>query len=222
MDKLQSIQKSLQLKHGTFDEELPEQLMISKYLNENATVLELGSNIGRSSLIIAKILNDETRLVTLESNANFIPKLTDNRNINNFNFNIENCALSKRRLVQKEWNTKPLDNLERGDKKYKEISTITLEELMIKYNITFDTLVLDCEGAFYYILIDMPEILENINMVIMENDYASLEHKYYIDKQLVNRGFQRVYNDKLLGDKKIIKSFPKYIVDNFYEVWKKV
>ena len=32
---------------------------------------------------------------------------------------------------------------------YKPVNTITLEELNNKYNIEFDTLVLDCEGAFY-------------------------------------------------------------------------
>ena len=30
----------------------------------------------------------------------------------------------------------------------------------------FDTLILDCEGAFYNILKDMPEILDNINLII--------------------------------------------------------
>jgi hypothetical protein len=61
------------------------------------------------------------------------------------------------------------------------VSTITLEQLKSKYNIEFDTLVLDCEGAFYYILMDMPEILNNINLIIMENDYWDISKKNYID-----------------------------------------
>jgi hypothetical protein len=39
---------------------------------------------------------------------------------------------------------------------YTNIYKITLEELNRKYNIMFDTLVLDCEGAFYYLLMEMP------------------------------------------------------------------
>jgi hypothetical protein len=56
----------------------------------------------------------------------------------------------------------------------------TLPELKEKYPINFDTLVLDCEGAFYYILMDYPEILHGINLIIMENDYHSIDHKKYI------------------------------------------
>jgi hypothetical protein len=53
-----------------------------------------------------------------------------------------------------------------------------------KYNIDFDTLVLDCEGAFYYILNDFPEILENIKTIFVENDYNDIEHKNFVDLKL--------------------------------------
>jgi len=64
-----------------------------------------------------------------------------------------------------------------------------LQELYQKYNIKFDTLVIDCEGAFYYILQDMPEILNNINLIIMENDYNDFSHKIYIDNLLKANNF---------------------------------
>lgn len=70
--------------------------------------------------------------------------------------------------------TKPSETLEPN---FKWINTIRLEQLKTKYNIKFDTLVLNCEGAFYYILMGMPEILDNINLTIMENDYHILEQK---------------------------------------------
>jgi len=59
---------------------------------------------------------------------------------------------------------------------YKWVKTITYDDLKLKYKINFDTLVLDCEGAFYYILMDMPEILENIKLIIMENNYHNFSH----------------------------------------------
>ena len=66
--------------------------------------------------------------------------------------------------------------------------------LMNKYNIIFDTLVIDCEGAFYYILKDTPEILLNINLIIMENDYHDYSHKEYVDSILKINNFKCDYN----------------------------
>ena len=55
---------------------------------------------------------------------------------------------------------------------------------MLKYQINFDTLILDCEGAFYNILLSMPEILNNIKLIIMENDYLDIGKKEYVDNVL--------------------------------------
>ena len=95
---------------------------------------------------------------------------------------------------------------------YTPVKNITLEELKSKYNIEFDTLILDCEGAFYYILMDMPEILNNINLIIMENDYHNISHKEYIDHVLKNNNF---YADYIQAG----GWGPCY--NNFYEAWKR-
>jgi hypothetical protein len=39
----------------------------------------------------------------------------------------------------------------------------------------------------------MPEILTNINVIIMENDYLNLSHKKYIDDILIKNNFVRDY-----------------------------
>ena len=73
-------------------------------------------------------------------------------------------------------------------------------------------MVLDCEGAFYYILVDMPEILNNIQLIIMENDYYDISHKLYVDSVLEKYNF---YNDyKEAGGWGCC-------YNNFFEVWKK-
>jgi hypothetical protein len=95
---------------------------------------------------------------------------------------------------------------------WKYVNTVTLDDLYIKYNIKFDTLVLDCEGAFYYILMDMPEILNGIHLIIMENDYNELSKKTYVDDELKRNNFYRDYSEDL-GWGSCNK--------NFYEVWKK-
>ena len=51
--------------------------------------------------------------------------------------------------------------------KLKKVETITLDEIHKKYNMNFNTLVIDCEGAFYYIIQSFPNILNNINPVLL-------------------------------------------------------
>jgi hypothetical protein len=92
------------------------------------------------------------------------------------------------------------------------INTISLEHLKIKYNIEFDTLVLDCEGAFYYILMDMPDILKNINLIIMENDYHIMAHKEYVNFTLTQNNFYVDYTEAGGWGP---------CADRFFEVWKK-
>jgi hypothetical protein len=79
MNKLENMHSKINIKHGTFSDELPEQKMITRYLTGNEKVLEIGGNIGRSSLIIASILKNNDNFVTLECDADIANKLTENR-----------------------------------------------------------------------------------------------------------------------------------------------
>jgi hypothetical protein len=208
-NKLNKLHSALKIKHGKFNTELPEQKMSVRFLTGNEKVLEIGGNIGRNSLVISSILKDDNNLLTLESDTTIANQLIENRDLNNFNFHIENAALSNRKLIQKEWDTIPSDTLQEG---YFWVNTINYNELKAKYNIAFDTLILDCEGAFYYILMDMPEILDNINLIIMENDYFDESHKQYINKILREYNFNIDYSEG--GGWGPCKNF-------FFEVWKR-
>jgi FkbM family methyltransferase len=136
-------------------------------------------------------------------------QLKENRDLNGLTFHVENAALSKRKLIQRGWDTMPSDTLLEG---YTPVNTLTYEELKEKYKIPFDTLVLDCEGAFYYILLDMPEILENIQLIIMENDYHDYTHKLELDAILLEKGFKVDYSEAGGWG-------PCY--SHFFEVWKR-
>ena len=203
------IQSALRLNYGSFFEELPEQRMSVRYLTGKERVLEIGGNIGRNSLIIACLLNRQENLVTLESNLEIADQLKENRDVNQLHFHVETSALSKRRLIQKGWDTLPSETLQEG---FSWVNTMTLDEIQTKYQIVFDTLVLDCEGAFYYILMDMPEILANINLIIMENDYTDITRKQYVDEVLTQNGFNRDY---------VEGGGWGPCTDYFFEVWKK-
>ena len=206
-----NIHNQLKILYGNFNEEYPEQIMATKFLTGNEKILEIGGNIGRNSLIIAYILNSNgnKNFVTLECSSESALKLSHNKNINNLEFYIEPSALSKRKLIQKDWDTIESNVLLDG---YTTVNTITLDQLYSKYNIMFDTLILDCEGAFYYILMDMPEILKNVNLIIMENDYFELNKKIMVDNILKFNGFSVVYSRPGGWGP---------CIHNFYEVWKK-
>jgi FkbM family methyltransferase len=210
-NKISDIHSKLQLKYGSLNDELPEQKMVCRYIRGYEKVLEIGSNIGRNSLVIAHILGEKNNdnFVTLECDINIANQLQENRDLNNFKFHIESSALSKRKLIQRGWDTIPSDVLLNG---YTNVNTVTFDGLQSKYNIEFDTLVLDCEGAFYYILMDMSEILQNINLIIMENDYWDINKKQYVDEVLKKNNFYVDYSESGGWG-------PCF--SNFFEVWKK-
>lgn len=211
--RLNLIHQNLTFRHGEMIEELPEQFMTVRFLEETATVLELGSNIGRNTCIVATILDDDRRLVTLETIKESFDKLKENRDLNGFRFHIENAALSKIPLCQSGWITQPY----KGElpENHVMINTITFDEIRKKYNLVFDTLVADCEGALSQILKDDPTILENIKTVIVENDYLDINDKHFVDSVFDKYGLKPVF------------SMPGGLLihpcrDFFYQVFKKI
>jgi FkbM family methyltransferase len=200
-DKLKVIHSKLKIKYGSFNEELNEQRMAISYLTGHEKVLEIGGNIGRNSLLIAHILNEKNNydFVSLECDQSLAKVLEENRDLNHLKFHVEPSALSKRSLIQKnpeqvnhdktcQYNFHTVESNIVFDG-YTKVSTLTFDELRAKYNIEFDTLILDCEGAFYNILCDMPEILNNINLIIIENDFWEYPHKLYVDMVLKKNNF---------------------------------
>lgn len=215
-EKLSEIHKKLKIHFGDFAQEYSEQMMAIKNLTGNEKVLEIGGNIGRNSLIIAHILNQKNNnnLVTLESGKTIYQQLLHNKTINpQLDFFIENLALSCKPLKQNKWDTTFYDGSVLEDD-YELVNTITFQELREKNKIEFDTLILDCEGAFYYILLDMPEILDNIKLIIIENDFKEEEQKKYFDETLLKHDFYNSYSEDLIIG-------PGNIRKNFFQVWKK-
>ena len=205
--EIKHLHEKIKLNYGKMTDEYPEQIMSVKYIKPNNKVLEIGGNIGRNSLIISSLLKNQSNLVVMESSKQIAKKLQENKLLNNATFHIEESALSKKKIIQKDWNTMQSEILKTG---YEWVDIITYEMLRNKYKINFDVLVLDCEGAFYYILLDMPEILNGIKTIIMENDYNNIEHKKYIDTVISQKGFKNVYRKS---------GGWGCCYDCFYEVW---
>jgi len=212
-EKYKGITHGLKIIHGDFTSEVPEMKMAIRYLTGTEKVLELGANVGRNTLVISHIMGDNAHnLVTLECDPDNALKLAQNWDVNGMKFQIESSALSSRRLIQHGWDTAVLSEDGAVPVGWKEVETIEWSTLVEKYKVSFDTLVADCEGALYPILKDMPEMLDNIELVIMENDYHKKEEKEYVDNVLRAKGFRVDYVE--------FGGFaPCY--HNFFEVWKK-
>lgn len=210
--KLQDIHKKLKLKldFGMFYENTSMQLLILKYINGLEKVLEIGGNIGRCSLLIANILNakSNTDFVSLESNTDYTKQLTHNRDQNDLSFHIENSTLSSKKMIQLEDKMSRSDVLVEG---FFQVNTLLWSELNEKYKIDFDTLIIDCNDAFYNILLDFPEMLNKMKLVIMKNEYYDVFKKITVENILTEKNFELEYSET--GG-----NCPCYY--SYYEVWK--
>ena len=210
-ERLQQLHKHIELNNGYMGDEYPEQLLAIKFIKPDCKVLEIGGNIGRNTLVIGSILNDSKNLVSLESDPENANILKNNLHCNKIDAQVEASALSQHRLIQRGWNTVPLldNNIPEG---WKEVSTITFDDLNKKYNIEFDTLVADCEGALFHILKDDPSVLTNIKTVIIENDFTDIAEKEFVNQVFEMHGLKCVYAEG--GGWGPCYNF-------FYEVWKR-
>ena len=189
--RLNTIHSRLSLTHGSFLEEYPEQVMSAMFISENDKVLELGGNAGRNSCVIGTLLNRSENLVVSESDPGAVPVLIANRNHNQLRFHVEDSAVSQVPLVQAGWVTFPSETVPPG---HFRVKTISYSELKEKYGIPFNVLVADCEGALYFIFQDDESILEDMELIIVENDYHNLYHYETVKSQFMAHGFQLVYN----------------------------
>lgn len=198
---------------GSITEEYPEQLLTSVFIKPTDKVLELGANIGRNTLLISSILEDSSNLVTLETMPSIAKTLELNKKSNNFNFHIENSAISTYKVIQSGWDSFVLEEGMGTPTGFVEINTITFPQILEKYQINFNVLVADCEGALFYILNQEPNFLANIETIIVENDYDSTAKKENIDEVYRKNGFVCVLKRPL--------NFRGEIRNDFYAVWRK-
>ena len=210
-ERLKELHNHIEINNGYMHDEYPEQRLAMTFVTPDSKVLEIGGNIGRNTIVIGSILKDSKNLVSLESDPDSAKILQSNLQINDIDTFVETSALSQQRLIQKGWVTVPLfdDTIPEG---WKEVSTITYDDLTKKYNITFDTLVADCEGALFHILKDDPSVLNTINTVVLENDFQDITEKEFVNQVFEMYGLKCVYAEA--GGWGPCYNF-------FYEVWKK-
>lgn len=165
--------------------EIPEQLMAVKHITPDSIVLELGGSIGRNSCVINSILDTKTNHVVIEPSTKELSMLQTNRDSNSFGFFIENSAISNVPLYSLDWQTYQTqipDSVE--------VNTINYDDLLAKYKLKFNTLVIDNEGHFVDMLKDFPTILDGIKLLIIEHDFITEDDLCYFKKTMTQSGFK--------------------------------
>lgn len=185
------IQKLIDIHNGLsfsdkskLNSEIPEQLMAVKHITPDCIVLELGGSIGRNSCVINSILDTKTNHVVVEPSTKELSILQQNRDSNDFEFFIENSAISKVPLYSLYWYTH-LTQIPGSV----EVNTINYDNFLEKYKLKFNTLVIDNEGHFVGMLKDYPIILDGIKLLIIEHDFNTEDDLCYFKKTLTQSGF---------------------------------
>jgi len=199
--------------------EKDEQDLVWKYIPSDATVLELGARYGTVSCVLSSILDDGTKHVAVEPDATVIGALLYNKQKNNGMFKVFEGVVS-REGYDIHFIDPKFDHHEYGTyTKRSETPTITnvsLEDLEMRYGLTFDCVVADCEGFFYDFVKENPSAIQNMRVLIYEQDgtpWAEYIDKYKeVDTILESYGF------------KLVHTIPHPMYENnprFHNVWVK-
>jgi FkbM family methyltransferase len=177
--------------------EVNEKKLIEKHLNQNDIVLELGGCMGVISLLINNILNKKEGHIVIEIDSNKFEYLQLNRKLNNGKFKMLNGALSNNRnLYYKEsnnfWGGKMVEY-----KTSKPVKAYNLPDLEQKFNLTFNTLVMDIEGGELEVikklnLISFEKLLFEIHFNREKNQYKTIEKRLKDNNFILKESYGRV------------------------------
>jgi len=146
--------------------ELPERELIRKYLSADSRVLELGGCIGVVSCTINNLLRDRHAHVVVEANPFLIPFLERNRDVNGAKFSVEHCVVTRDSAATLSIAAN-MDGSRRGEQGLA-IPTHTFEYIEGRHQISFNTLVMDIEGAESEFIMENRATLERMQLLVIE------------------------------------------------------
>lgn len=149
--------------------EAPERMLAHKWIEPNATVLELGGCVGVVSCVVNKMLAQPETHIVVEANPTLIDLLQENRDANACSFQIENCIVS--RDAEADFFISSIMTANRKDSgrgTRVKVGTKTLEGLESQYDVKFDTIILDIEGGERDFFCENAGNLAEIDLVILE------------------------------------------------------
>ncbi|MBN20732.1 MAG: hypothetical protein CL678_05525 [Bdellovibrionaceae bacterium] len=191
-------ENQIKIKHELY--EVIEQKLVKEFINENDIVLELGARYGTVSCLINSLLNNKKNQVSVEPDKRVLDSLEKNKNNNNCEFGIVKGFISNKKLSLNRTEHICQGNIElKGygstfvEDNNSTTNNYTFEEIQNKFNIKFNTLVVDCEGFFEEFLNQNKSIFfEQIKKIIIEEDYKEKCNYDEINKILINNKFKCV------------------------------
>ncbi len=193
-----------------------EQRALHNLLKPTDCVLELGGNIGCSTIVIDSILRDKSNHVTFEPISHIAATLKKNMELHNCKNSLCEGYLSSTKgkvfrafgkwdrglYASRELEVHPHKSFSRKIKSPKKPnletdalyypSNFTLEDVSSYVSKPFSFLFADCEGCLPFVMKEYPSLLDNLRCILFERDYHS-NHSEDIYTELTNtleaRGF---------------------------------
>lgn len=174
--------------------------LLSKYIEKNDRVLEIGSCTGFLSTFASKIITSEN-VLAIEANPRMINVINSLRKLNSVSFKVINCIVSKRKEVDfylnKEIHSSSIEKRINSKNKIK-IPCITLEEIYKKFKYNF--LLLDIEGNEYELLLNN-KWPSKLNKILIEfhgiRKHSGLQDNFYneVSKKLSKNKFVEIASE---------------------------
>lgn len=172
----------------TSKSEYPEQCLAFLYIDEDATVLELGARYGSVSCIINKKLINKENQVSVEPDPIVWDVLEENIRRNECAVRIYKGFVSKKRRELLPYGYAATSVVS-------DVSTIpsaSVEDIEMLYNLKFDTLVADCEGFLHEFFDEHPQLYDQLRTVIFEADYPQKCNYNGLRTELKRHGFSEI------------------------------
>lgn len=145
--------------------ETPEHDLVRKHLPQNSTVLEFGARYGSTSCEIAAIQKNSGKLVAVEPDSSVWQAYEQNIKAHYCNAHLLKGVVGNRPASKK---GRSKDYATRYS--FMEVPALSFFDLQKKFDLNFDTLLIDCEGCVQNLLDQNPNMLANIDTILMEGD----------------------------------------------------
>ena len=165
--------------------EVQEQHDANAYIRPDDKVLEIGARYGGVSITINKILKNKKDHVAVEPESTVWEALEKNRDRHWCEFHICKGAISERPLKINDGGYAGFGNYTSQDDE----GNIELFKIS-DFNINFNVLVVDCEGAFETFYRENKDFFKNLRAILYEKDRPEVCDYDYLEKEFISMGFE--------------------------------
>jgi 16S rRNA A1518/A1519 N6-dimethyltransferase RsmA/KsgA/DIM1 with predicted DNA glycosylase/AP lyase activity len=173
------------------------QIECIKFIEKNDIVLEIGGRYGIVSFVINNLLDNKKNHVVIEPDDNVITALKINKKAHDNEYHILNSYISNNKKKIYKWGQgtflfhKKSDVVNKFEHGYIDIpeKQVNYFDIKKKYNLEFNTIILDCNGCIQDVIDNIGDDIVNIEKIICYKDYPWLSNYVKINKYLIDHDF---------------------------------